>query len=58
MNVIAWTAITSRLLVQGMNMLTLFWIVMITTEKNREERSSQTELEYRSQDWVSIDDER
>ena len=32
MNVIAWTAITSRLLVEGMNMLTSFWIVMIITE--------------------------
>ena len=34
MNVIAWTAITSLLLVEGMNMLASAWIVMITTENH------------------------
>ena len=34
MNVIAWTAITSLLLVEGMNMLASAWIVMITTQNH------------------------
>ena len=34
MHVTAWTAITSLLLVDGMNMLASAWIVMITTENH------------------------
>ena len=34
MNVVAWTAITSLLLVEGMNMLASAWIVMITSENH------------------------